>query len=141
MKYLRTFESFDQGMVHNNEYPSVEDMKAYVCGCGYDEMEVEEMSYSQVCSTYDICKMETNEAKKNKSTNYKKSGLKNPEKADLNKDKKISGYEKARGKPYKKVWKTIKAVKVDQNKKMMKNLMVNCHLHKKNYHQLFKKQL
>jgi hypothetical protein len=98
MKYLRTFESFDQGMVHNNEYPSVEDMKAYVCGCGYDEMEVEEMSYSQVCSTYDICKMETNEAKKNKSTNYKKSGLKNPEKADLNKDKKISGYEKARGK-------------------------------------------
>lgn len=33
-----------------------------------------------------------------KSTSYKKSGLKHPEKADLNKDKKISGYEKARGK-------------------------------------------
>lgn len=29
---------------------------------------------------------------------YKKSGLKNPDKADLNKDKKITGYEKARGK-------------------------------------------
>ena len=35
------------------------------------------------------------EAKKN---SYKKSGLKNPKKADLNKDKKISGYEKKRGK-------------------------------------------
>ena len=39
-----------------------------------------------------------NEAKKSKSSSYKKSGLKNPEKADLNKDKKISGYEKTRGK-------------------------------------------
>lgn len=29
---------------------------------------------------------------------YKKSGLKHPDKADLNKDKKITGYEKARGK-------------------------------------------
>lgn len=33
-----------------------------------------------------------------KNTSYKKSGLKNPEKADLNKDKKISRYEKKRGK-------------------------------------------
>lgn len=33
-----------------------------------------------------------------KSTTYKKSGLKNPEKADLNKNKKIEGWEKARGK-------------------------------------------
>lgn len=64
MKYLRTFESFDQGMVHNNEYPSVEDMKAYVCGCGYNEMEVEEMSYDQVCSAYDVCKMESNESRR-----------------------------------------------------------------------------
>jgi hypothetical protein len=39
-----------------------------------------------------------NEAKKSKSSSYKKSGLKNPEKADLNKDKKISRYEKTRGK-------------------------------------------
>lgn len=38
------------------------------------------------------------EAKKSKTSSYKKSELKNPEKADLNKDKKISGYEKARGK-------------------------------------------
>jgi hypothetical protein len=33
-----------------------------------------------------------------KNNSYKKSGLKKPEKADLNKDKKISGYEKKRGK-------------------------------------------
>lgn len=39
-----------------------------------------------------------NERKKAATTSYKKSGLKNPAKADLNKDKKISGYEKARGK-------------------------------------------
>ena len=33
-----------------------------------------------------------------KNSSYKKSGLKKPEKADLNKDKNISGYEKKRGK-------------------------------------------
>lgn len=36
--------------------------------------------------------------KSKKEVSYKKSGLKNPEKADLDKNKKISGYEKARGK-------------------------------------------
>ena len=44
------------------------------------------------------CDGMANEAKKSKSSSYKKSGLKNPEKADLNKDKKLSGYEKTRGK-------------------------------------------
>lgn len=43
------------------------------------------------------CDGMANEAKKSKSS-YKNSGLKNPEKADLNKDKKLSGYEKTRGK-------------------------------------------
>lgn len=33
-----------------------------------------------------------------KSTSYKKSGLRNPEKADLNKNKKIEGWEKSKGK-------------------------------------------
>jgi hypothetical protein len=33
-----------------------------------------------------------------KDTTYNKSGLKNPEKADLDKDKKITSYEKKRGK-------------------------------------------
>lgn len=64
MKHLKRFENFDQSMVHSSEYPSVEDMKAYVCGCGYDEMEVEEMTYSEVCSAYDTCKMESNESRR-----------------------------------------------------------------------------
>lgn len=38
------------------------------------------------------------EAKKSKGVSYEKSGLKHPEKADLDKDKKISSYEKKRGK-------------------------------------------
>lgn len=38
------------------------------------------------------------EVDEKKSTTYKKSGLKNPEKDDLNKNKKIEGWEKARGK-------------------------------------------
>ncbi len=39
-----------------------------------------------------------NEKKKQKEVSYEKSGLKHPEKADLDKNKKISGYEKTRGK-------------------------------------------
>ena len=38
------------------------------------------------------------EKKTSKEVSFEKSGLKNPKKADLNKNKKISGYEKARGK-------------------------------------------
>ena len=37
------------------------------------------------------------EEKKEKEVPFSKSGLKEPKKADLNKNKKISGYEKARG--------------------------------------------
>ena len=37
------------------------------------------------------------EKKSNKKVTYKKSGLEKPDLADLDKDKKISGYEKARG--------------------------------------------
>lgn len=42
--------------------------------------------------------MHMHEKKSTKGESYKKSGLKHPEKADLNKDHKISGYEKKRGK-------------------------------------------
>lgn len=49
-----------------------------------------------------------------KSTSYKKSGLKHPEKADLNKDKKISGYEKARGKA---IQKSVQAEKEEKGAK------------------------
>ena len=98
MKHLKKFENFDHATVHTSEYPSVEEMKSYICGCGYDKMEVEEMTYTEVCTAYETCKMEMNEAKKTKKLSYKKSGLKNPHLADLDKDKKINGYEKARGK-------------------------------------------
>jgi hypothetical protein len=37
------------------------------------------------------------EEKKAQCKSYKKSGLEHPEKADLNKDKKINTYEKKRG--------------------------------------------
>lgn len=37
------------------------------------------------------------EKKSSKKVPYKKSGLEKPSLADLNKDRKISGYEKARG--------------------------------------------
>lgn len=43
-------------------------------------------------------KKETKKSTTKKETTYDKSELKHPEKADLNKDKKISGYEKVRGK-------------------------------------------
>ena len=64
MKHLKRFENFDHATVHSSEYPSLEDMKAYVCGCGYNEMEVEEMTYSQVCNAYETCKMESNESRR-----------------------------------------------------------------------------
>lgn len=55
---------------------------------------------------------ETFEAKKSsKEESYDKSELKNPSKADLNKDKKISGYEKARGKAIQKSMETKKGEK------------------------------
>ena len=43
-------------------------------------------------------KKEDKKSATKKETTYDKSGLKHPEKADLNKNKKISGYEKVRGK-------------------------------------------
>ena len=64
MKHLRRFENFNQTLTNTSEYPSLEDMKAYVCGCGYNEMEVEEMTYTQVCNAYETCKMESNESRR-----------------------------------------------------------------------------
>lgn len=49
-----------------------------------------------------------------KGTSYKKSGLKNPKKADLDKDKKISPYEKARGKA---IQKSVQSEKEEKGKK------------------------
>lgn len=49
--------------------------------------------------------------KKEKEVSFKKSGLKEPKKADLNKNKKISSYEEARGKAIDKAKKAIAARK------------------------------
>ena len=51
------------------------------------------------------------EKKTNKKVSYEESGLENPELADLNKDKKISGYEKARGSALEKAITKTKASK------------------------------
>ncbi len=98
MKHLKKFENFDKPMEMTTNYPSVENMKAYVCGCGYNEMECDAMSYKELCVCYDKCKMEMNEAKKTRKVSYKKSGLKEPKKADLDKDGKLGEWELARGK-------------------------------------------
>ena len=47
----------------------------------------------------------------NKEVPFEKSGLENPEKADINKNKKISGYEKARGSAIEKALKKSKKLK------------------------------
>jgi hypothetical protein len=85
MKRIMKFENF--------EYES-EDMQESTdvckkCGCECDVCECD------VCECGDDWKSVTE--KKGTKTSYEKSGLKHPEKADLNKDKKISSYEKKRG--------------------------------------------
>lgn len=64
MRHLRTFENFDKAMIHSNEYPSVEEMMEFVCGCGYSEMELQGMSYAEICAMYNQCKMEKNESRR-----------------------------------------------------------------------------
>lgn len=90
--YVQAMHSFTTESVSEKE-------TCGACGCDCDVCECEECD----CGTNDWKSFETDsdEVEKHyekKSTSYKKSGLKHPEKADLNKDKKISGYEKARGK-------------------------------------------
>ena len=54
-----------------------------------------------IMKQFEAKKQDKKEIKKpntKKEITYDKSGLKHPEKADLNKNKKISGYEKVRGK-------------------------------------------
>jgi len=55
-----------------------------------------------------------------KETTYDKSGLKHPEKADLNKNKKISGYEKVRGKAIQNAVQDEKEEKGSKDKKEAK---------------------
>jgi hypothetical protein len=96
MKYLKKFENFDLHQDEEELRPTNYDM---TLDGDEDEMypeeeEEEDDEIGQPEPPQEI----TLEKKKAKGSSYKKSGLKNPEKADLNKDKKISGYEKTRGK-------------------------------------------
>ena len=98
MKYLKKFENFNSDEEYDNEeYDNGEedvfsDMDVTCEPCDSDEDEDEEEIELPEEPMYGSITLE-----KKKST-YKKSGLKNPEKADLDKDKKISPYEKKRGK-------------------------------------------
>lgn len=109
MKHLKTFEFFsfqpEEKFGEEEEIKLLppaeeeEDKSCESCGCEECECSGEESSEDEVTGLPTFFEEEEKfEAKKSKSSSYKKSGLKNPEKADLNKDKKISGYEKTRGK-------------------------------------------
>jgi hypothetical protein len=109
MKHLKTFEFFfypqSEEKFGEEEMkllpPSEEEEEDNYCkSCGCEECECTEKESEDEVKGFPTFfeEEEKFEAKKSKSSSYKKSGLKNPEKADLNKDKKISGYEKTRGK-------------------------------------------
>lgn len=98
MKHLKKFEGFDPEL-------DMRDTECSSCEPDEDENEGEGAYMYDDESDYDDDDtymydddefIPTHEKKKNMS--YSKSGLKNPKKADLDKDKKISSYEKKRGK-------------------------------------------
>ena len=94
MRYLKKFENFNSEEEYNEPLEGAfDDMEGTCEPCDSDEDE-DEKEYIELPEEpmYGSITLE-----KKKST-YKKSGLKNPEKADLDKDKKISPYEKKRGK-------------------------------------------
>jgi len=92
MRYLKKFENFNSEEEYNEplEDPFY-DMEGTCEPCYSDE---EEEDYIELPED----PMNDPITLEKKGSSYKKSGLKNPEKADLNKDKKISSYEKKRGK-------------------------------------------
>lgn len=99
MKFLKTFESFDSQEREERDYykedafeKAFDDMDDTCEPCGSEEDEED--------NSIELPEppMEETVTLEKKGTSYKKSGLKNPKKADLNKDKKISPYEKKRGK-------------------------------------------
>jgi hypothetical protein len=114
MKYLRRFESFsefDLGRFSEEEEinkPVMADESEEECEpCGDDDDDYvfsseEEDDYQtephRIKRWGDEDIENLDEKKKQKETTYAKSGLKHPEKADLDKNKKISRYEKTRGK-------------------------------------------
>jgi hypothetical protein len=92
MRYLKKFENFNSEEEYNEPLEDAfYDMEGTCEPCDSDE---EEEDYIELPED----PMNDPITLEKKGSSYKKSGLKNPEKADLNKDKKISSYEKKRGK-------------------------------------------
>jgi hypothetical protein len=135
MKYLKKFENFDLGrftseeeIVGDNEMDNEEECEPCSSSDELDEYEDDEYTFSRIeddlekdeevrrirrWGDEDIEEVE--EKKKEKGISYEKSGLKHPEKADLNKDKKLSKYELARGKA---VQKAIEAEKEEKGSEL-----------------------
>ena len=125
MKYLKKFENFDLGRFSNEDEDNhewVEDVED-VEDDEYDTLENEDDEDE------DEIEDEENEMrrrvwgdevveKKSTKSSYKKSGLKNPKKADLDKDGKISGYEKKRGKAVQKAVQGEKEEKGKESKEL-----------------------
>jgi hypothetical protein len=116
MKFLRTFENFylpsemetdeQDYLMRNRKMQNVvksDEDDEYCEPCEDDDKIGDELpSFSEEEEIEDNDKMGMRmpnimrfEAKKTKPESYKKSGLKNPDKADRNKNNKIEGWEKA----------------------------------------------
>ena len=121
MKYLKRFENFDLGRFNkedeeeNHEWvEDVEEVEDEEAQEEAQEDEDEDENSEEDEMRRRVWGDEVVEKKSTKKSSYKKSGLKNPKKADLNKDGKISEYEKKRGKA---VQKAVQGEKEEKGKK------------------------
>jgi len=123
MKYLKRFENFDLGRFNNEEdndewVEEVEEVEDEFDSYE-DEAQDEDEDYEDEAQDEEnemrrrVWGDEVVEKKSTKTNTYKKSGLKNPKKADLDKDGKISSYEKKRGKA---VQKSVQGEKEEKGK-------------------------
>lgn len=124
MKHLKRFENFDLGRFNNeeeNNHEWVEEVEEVEDE--FDTIEDEDEDDEENSEEDDMRRRvwgdELVEKKSTKKTSYKKSGLKNPKKADLDKDGKISEYEKKRGRA---VQKAVQVEKEERGKKEEKSL-------------------
>lgn len=124
MKHLKRFENFDLGRFNNeeeNNHEWVEEVEEVEDE--FDTIEDEDEDDEENSEEDDMRRRvwgdELVERKSTKKTSYKKSGLKNPKKADLDKDGKISEYEKKRGRA---VQKAVQGEKEESGKKEEKGL-------------------
>lgn len=90
MKHIKKFENYSQEeleMGNNFDSNEFDERDETVFEIDFDDQDDSEDHFE-----------EEEEVMEKKGVSYKKSGLKRPEKADLNKDGEIDSYEKARGK-------------------------------------------